>query len=82
MPSRNEVYEVLDGERDHQDVQWPNHRHTTYTFLTYMQDYLAEAMRVANGVGPAGDDEPTLHVVRKIAALGVACMEQNGAPRR
>lgn len=94
MPSRAEVYAAIDSERAYQHSRAVaadgtdngEHRHTTEEFLLYMEDYLNEARRQASrhwtpgGVGDA--NSPALHTLRKVVALGVACMEQNGAPPR
>ena len=93
---RDDVYGAIDGERDYQDKRWTANntpskgRHETAAFLTYMREYLRRAELLASsfaddGVAPPSHEfmgESALDFVRKITALGVACMEQNGAPRR
>lgn len=84
--SREQVYEVLDGERDYQDEKWgptPSQgQHSPTEYLVYMKDYLDEAMSDATrGVDPEATEQ-VLHDIRKITAMGVACMEQHGAPAR
>lgn len=89
MTSRQEVYEVLDGERDYQEMRIKrdgstadNGVHTPEEYLLYMEDYLTEAKHVASRVWGAECHPAILEIVRKVTALGVACMEQNGAPAR
>ncbi len=94
--SRKEVYEAIDGERDYQEKRWNRNstpskgQHETAAFLTYMREYLRRAELLSSEcaddtVAPPGHKfagECDLDFVRKVTALGVACMEQNGAPRR
>ena len=76
---RSEVYALIDGERAHQDRKWPGHQHSVTEYLVYIRDYVEDALhRVTHESGENGV-KPN---VRKIAALAVACMEENGAPPR
>lgn len=77
MTSRTEVYAAIDSERAYQIDRFNDKPHELDSFLVYMQHYLTIAIgHVTNG-NPSGLDD-----VRKIIALGVACMEQHGAPYR
>lgn len=87
--TRAEVYEALDGERAYQGTRW--NRDTTETggvhegiadWLLYMESYLNEAKEHLSRNGEPGATEFALNNVRKVTALGVACMETLGAPRR
>lgn len=88
MPNRLEVAEVVYEERDYQEEMgaknnWGNgggaSNHSVGDFMTMIQAYLEEARdQYIHTVG----DQAVLHVVRKITALGFACMERHGAPRR
>ena len=86
MTPRSEVYRVIDGERDYQDSLIPTSscegRHTVAEFLLYMDDYLREAKTVASRTWGETADPKTLDIIRKITALGVVCMEQNGVVER
>ena len=76
---RNEAFSALDGEREYQEAKWgDNSRATIGEFLLYMQSYLREAEKNLTG----GSDQGALEHLRKVTALGVAAMEQHGAPRR
>lgn len=79
---REEVYELINGERDYQDKKWggPEHdkRHSLGDFLLYMRYYLSEA-EVCYGTDSY---EYTADNVRKVAALAVAAMEQFETPPR
>lgn len=90
MHTRNEVYAAIDSERDYQEMRIVRdgstavgaHHHTPEEFLLYMEDYLNEAKHIASRTwGPAAKPA-IMEVVRKVVALGVACMELNGAPHR
>ena len=93
---RADVYEAIDGERAYQDKLWnldttsSAGRHETAAFLTYMRVYLNRADLLSstladNEVAPEDHEfagECDLDFVRKVTALGIACMEQHGAPQR
>jgi len=80
MINRLEVYEAIDGERDYQDKKWGSQFNDSEwsigDWLIFMERYVEEAK------GRIGYDVEALDSVRKIAALAVACMEYNGAPKR
>lgn len=88
MNSRSEVYSAIDAERAYQAERWNEQTtptkgyHSVTEFLVYMRDYVEEAMHVASRESDNTAIDKCLHSVRKIAALGVACMEQNGIRRR
>lgn len=86
MPTREKVYSVIDGERDYQEAQKGNaKRHegqpkmTPGEFILCMEKLLADA-RTA-WYAPDGG-VACLDPLRKVTALGVACMELHGAPPR
>lgn len=84
--TRHAVYEVLDSERSYQEHRWGDeHRrnpHSVTEFLVYMRDYVEEALHFLSREADPEASERALHWVRKVAALGVSCMEQHGAPFR
>jgi hypothetical protein len=86
MTKRSVVYEVLDGERDYQDEKWgptASHGiHTSTEFLVFMRDYIEEALHIESRESLTTADAKALDIIRKATAMGVACMEQNGAPAR
>lgn len=76
------VYQNIDRERDYQDKKWGDQndrRHTPGDFIVFMQDYLTEA---AHKASREHGWEPALDVLRKVVALGVACLEVRGCPPR
>ena len=84
MPSRAEVYSAIDGEREYQDDRWnvdttiTGGLHTVTEFVLFMEYYLTEARRHLSTQGEPTASQNGLDFVRKVTALGVACMEQNG----
>lgn len=86
MGNRAYVYDVIDGERDYQDDQQGNaKRHegqpamTPGEYLLCMEKCLSDARDA--WYQPDGGKK-CLVFVRKVTALGVACMELHGAPAR
>lgn len=81
--TRQEVYKVIDSERDYQDTKWGGKAHDNYheveAWILYMQAYLNKAInRISSEKGPIGG----LEELRKVVALGVACFEVHGVPER
>ena len=80
--NRKDVYAVIDDERDYQDSLWgtpDEHQHGTLEFLAFILDYVQQGIRdFSRNADPTGE-VLALHATRKIAALAVASMEQNGA---
>lgn len=70
--SRDAVYDVIDGERDHQDEKYPTPEHS---IDAYMAHILRHAIKAQNTRDPANG-------LRKIAALAVRGMEVFGARPR
>ena len=86
--SRSEVYAAIDGERDYQDSRWSAAntssagRHSVSEFILFMDDYLREAKTQLSRNAEPGASASALVTLRKIVGMGVACMEQHGAPKR
>jgi hypothetical protein len=86
--TRAEVYTAIDTERAYQK-KWENPqltdsggKHSNVEFLVYIRDYVNEALHFASR---EPDPEAVIFCtnnLRKIAALAVAAMEQNGALQR
>ena len=77
--TRQEVYTVIDSERDYQDIRWTGHQHEVAGYITMLQHY--QAKLVAGWTENAGDGA-ALDIMRKIAGIAVHCMEVHGAPMR
>ena len=89
MPDRQQVYSAIDTERAYQDkliVQTYGdlnaHNHSLEEFIMYMEVLLADAKKILSTVWGPKAQEQALPIVRKVTALGVAAMEEHGAPRR
>ena len=81
--TRVEVYDAINSER-HYQAKWGNRTQTATEYILYMEHHLAEARRLASTLDLEDHDSEikVLNFVRKVTALGVVCMEDNGAPRR
>jgi hypothetical protein len=83
--TRAEVYHALDSERDYQDRRWnpstttSGGDHSITEWIAYMEDYLAEAKHVLARTARQDAYPQVLHIMRKVTAMGVKCMEQHGA---
>lgn len=86
--ARSEVYAAIDSERTYQDEKWNEDttttggKHSVAEWLVYIDDYLREAKTQAARYADPESRELVLNTLRKIVAMGVCCMEQNGAPKR
>jgi hypothetical protein len=85
---RPQVYEAIEHERNYQDAKW-NPRttasggvHSTTEWLVYLDDYIREAKFLVTRNADPEANVMALHVIRKVAAMAVACMEQNGCHTR
>jgi hypothetical protein len=83
---RTAVYAAIDTERNYQDAHLGNSKPhpgrevmAPGEFILCMEKCLADAR--AEWYKPGGSVS-CLDYVRKVAALGVACMEHHGAPPR
>lgn len=81
--TRKQVYNIIDGERDYQDVLPPTRtvgvEHTVGDYITILRHYL---MKADEAYTTKAGDEAALDVIRKIAGTAIHCMEDHGAPRR
>jgi hypothetical protein len=80
---REQVYQLIDGERDYQDGLPSNRTDGSnksvgdyITMLQYYQAKLVEAWTTNAG------NDVALDIMRKIAGIAVHCMEDHGAPAR
>lgn len=72
---------AIDEERNYQVQRWGDKgaNKSIECYLTYIQHYLNEAIRQET---TQPETNYSLHTIRKIAALAVACMEDNGVETR
>lgn len=79
---RANVYDAIGTERYYQEQKWGSieeHPQSVGGYLTLMRVHLTNAEAV--WAGSTGDTD-ALHYLRKVLALGVACGEQHGLPKR
>lgn len=85
---RMEVYTAIDGERAYQQARWNEStttskgKHSFSEWIAYMEDYLAEAKHILARNAAQDSQLPVAHIMRKVTTMGVAAMEEHGAPRR
>jgi hypothetical protein len=82
MAMRTDVYAAVDGERYYQDQKWGKEEEPSIgDYLTFIRVHLREAERLLSAHA-LDSSHYTLHEIRKITALGVACMERHGIETR
>ena len=79
---RTEVYKIVDTERTYQNSIWGAEKHSPEEWLLYMESYLNEAKHMLARETRVVGKERIMTNIRKIAALGVAAMEQHDTPPR
>jgi hypothetical protein len=86
--SREEVYKLIDGEREYQDKKWlpmPESRHDNHSpeeWLMYIEDYVNEAKHICSREAYGICEPKAMDIMRKIAAMAVCAIEQNGCEPR
>ncbi len=83
--TREEVYEAIDSERDYQrkwDTAESGGKHEVAAWILFMEHYLQQAREIESTAAAEDVREKVLGKIRCVVALGVACMEQHGAPHR
>lgn len=71
---RQDVYTLIDGEREYQDLKWANFDDSKWSindWLVFIERYIFEARDVT------GSPMLQMDNMRKIAALAIAAMEYN-----
>lgn len=86
MSTRQDVYAAINRERAYQANRWgddvPGCFHSVEEFVLYMEYHLGEAKRLLSIEHHEQARLNGLDAIRKVTALGVACMEQNGIVQR
>jgi len=86
MPTRQEVFDVVDSEREFQEQLWPRSTNLSVTGeMTLLRDYVRAFDKHYQEEDDAPDSdvpEKCLHDLRKMAAILVRAMENHGAPHR
>ena len=76
---KKEVLLAIEGERNYQEKKWPMHKHSTAEWILIMDKCMGDAKKA--WVCGHGDTQ-ALHEIRQVVAVGIAAMEQCGAPPR
>ena len=80
MNERKVVYNAIDNERNYQKEKWQEQVYGSVgDYVAYLQHYQNELVA---DITKSGDTNAALNTMRKIAALCVACMEENGVVER
>jgi len=85
---RSEVYAALDSERAYQKHRWNETTttskglHSFSEWIAYMDYYMGLAKKELATRARQEAYPDVAHIMRKITAMGVAAMEEHGAPRR
>ena len=81
--TREEVYNIINKERDYQDSLWGGRPHDEFKsvgdFIVYMDRYMTQ---VKEEYTTKAGNTAALDQLRKVVALGIACFEYNGVPPR
>lgn len=87
MDRRQSIYAEIDREREYQEVcriacDWqPAEDKPPESFIVYMERYLGRAAE-ATLLAANKNRQVVLANIRKVVALGVACLEVHGCPQR
>lgn len=86
ISARELAYMAIDEERGYQIRRWKEdenqHFHSTVEFLVFIREYANNALGAYTYLEDDKVKVKNLHSIRKIAAMAVACMEQNGTVTR
>jgi hypothetical protein len=88
MPTIDDAFDALRAERAYQRTMWGDSAHDhaatpVLAFLSLMESYLTEARELqARHAHDADIMRLTGDAIRKVTALGVACMEAHGVVAR
>lgn len=80
--NRQDVYKLIDGEREYQDTRWTSETttsgglHSIEEWIVFMEDYLTEAKHILARLPKQEADPKAMEIIRKVTAMGVAAMEQ------
>ena len=83
-----EVAAAVSSERAYQDAIWNDDtttsggQHSVAAWVVFMRSYLREADEFVSRHPEPKASELALDTIRKVTAMGFACMEQHGAPMR
>lgn len=85
---REDVYKLIDGERDYQDWRWNENTtisknlHSFEEWFMYIEDYVNEAKHLLSRLARQDADVQASEIMRKVAAMAICALEEHGAPSR
>lgn len=79
---RVDVYKAIDSERDYQERKWKGSLHSLTEWFVYIDDYSNEAKHLLSRSWDDEVNEQVKDILRKIAGMSVAALEQHGANLR
>ena len=85
---REEVFQLINEERDYQDSRWnsstttSNGVHTPEEWIVYLKDYLTEAKHFLARENIQSAYPKAMSNIRKVAAMAVKAMEDIETPSR
>ena len=84
-----EIITSIKTERDYQDKVWgdsgigsKDESRQISSYILWMEHYLLEARTLASTSDEINNKEPIMDLIRKVSALGVACGQEHGMPKR
>ena len=80
-PLREDIYRAIDIERDYQD-SLVAHKNDSVRVVADWVIFMEHHLRKATNHVYNLNSEEALHEIRKVTALGVACMENLGIQKR
>jgi len=79
---RQDVYKLIDGERDYQNKRWNAETtaseglHSPEEWVMYMMQYLLDAQCILSKEAVQTSYPKAMEIIRKVTAMGVCAMEQ------
>lgn len=76
---RNDVFKLIDGEREYQDSVWGNsnkRERTPTEWFVYIEDYINEGKHILSREPDAIANDKAMEILRKVAAMAVCAMEE------
>lgn len=78
---RQEIYKIIDKERDYQNARWGHENDKTYT-LDGWNHLIGNYAREADHHLFNKDPDAYMRTMRKLAAITIAMFEHQGVPER
>lgn len=72
------VLNAIEAERAYQEKKWHGQPHTVLEWIQIMHHCLGNA----RGFNRNGNDKAAMDEIRQAVAVGIAAMEEHGAPER